>query len=173
MFIRFFSILCAAALILIASPLSFAGSSAAASTKPASQTPSGFAVPRFVSLKYGSVNGRSGPGQDHSVKWSYKRRGMPVIIIAETEMWRKVRDFDGDESWMHKRTLKGERMVITLKDVTLRAKPRKTAKGRAIAAKDSLLMLENCDDAGWCKVKAQTGHWGYAPMKTLWGAQAL
>jgi SH3-like domain-containing protein len=177
MFIRFFSVFSVATLTLGLSPAVLAGSptggNAPIAAKSAHQTPSGFAVPRYVSLKYGNVNGRTGPGQDHSVKWSYKRRSLPVIVIAETEMWRKIRDFDGDESWMHKRTLKGQRMVITLKDVTLRAKPRKTAKGRAVAAKDSLLMLEECDDTGWCKVKAETGHWGYAPKKTLWGAPAL
>lgn len=141
--------------------------------KPGSQTPSGFRVPRFVSLKYGNINGRTGPSQGHPVKWKYSRKGLPVIVVAETEMWRKIRDNSGEESWMHKRTLDGRRMVITLSDVTLRAKPRNTSKGRAIASKDALLSLETCDDTGWCEVKASTGHWGYVERKALWGAQKL
>lgn len=139
--------------------------------KAASETPSGFPVPRFVSLKYGNVNGRTGPSQSHPVKWNYRRKGLPVIIVAETEMWRKIRDQNGDESWMHKRTLDGRRMVITLQDVTLRAKPRKTARGKAVASKDAILWLDTCDDTGWCEVKAETGHSGYVLRKTLWGAQ--
>ncbi len=140
-------------------------------SKTGAQTPSGFKVPRFVSLKYGNVNGRTGPSQSHPVKWNYSRKGLPVIVVAETEMWRKIRDNNGDESWMHKRTLDGRRMVVTISDVTLRAKPNHSAKGRAIASKDAILSLEACEDTGWCAVKASTGHTGYVERKSLWGAQ--
>ncbi len=138
----------------------------------ANDTPSGFKVPRYVSLKYGAVNGRSGPSQNHPVMWRYSRSGLPVIIVAETEFWRKVRDQNGDESWMHKRTLDGRRTVIALQEIMLRAKPRESASARAIAAKDSLFTLEACE-LGWCKVKADTGHQGYVPQKMIWGAQPL
>lgn len=137
------------------------------------KTPSGFPVPRYVSLKYGEVNGRSGPSTAHPVVWRYSRRGLPVIVVAETETWRKVRDQSGDESWMHKRTLDGKRMVMSLQDVMLRSKPRVSASAKAVAAKDSLLALDSCDDMGWCKVKADTGHQGYVPLKVLWGAGRL
>lgn len=162
-------LICAAATIAFASPLAGAKNHSPIAAKSAGETPSGFPVPRYVSLKYNNVNGRTGPSENHPVKWNYRRRGMPVIIIAETEMWRKIRDENGDESWMHKRTLDGRRMVLTRQDVTLRAKPRKTAKGRAVAAKDSLLSLDECDQTGWCEVKAETGHWGYVQKKTIWG----
>jgi len=141
--------------------------------KSASETPSGYEVPRFVSLKYGNVNGRTGPGQGHPIKWNYSRKGLPVIIVAETEMWRKVRDTNGDESWMHKRTLSGERMAITLADVTIRSKPSNASKGKAIASKDALLVLEKCDDTGWCAIKASSGHSGWVQRRALWGAQTL
>jgi len=142
-------------------------------SKTGAETPSGFKVPRFVSLKYGNINGRTGPGQGHPIKWNYSRKGLPVIVVAETEMWRKIRDASGDESWMHKRTLSGQRMAITLTDVTIRAKPSQSAKGRAIASKDALLTLEKCDEAGWCAVKASSGHSGWVQRRTLWGAQSL
>lgn len=138
----------------------------------ARETPSGFKVPRYVSLKYGAVNGRSGPSQNHPVMWRYSRRGLPVIVVAETELWRKVRDQSGDESWMHKRTLDGRRTAIALQDVMLRSKPRDSASARAIATKDSLFTLETCE-LGWCKVKADTGHQGYILQKMIWGAQPL
>ena len=139
----------------------------------ATRTPSGFAVPRYVSLKYGEVNGRTGPSKQHPVAWRYSRRGLPVIIVAETEMWRKVRDRNGDESWMHKRTLDGRRTVIALQDVMIRTKPRESSKARAIATKDTLLTLSDCDQMGWCEVKADTGHKGYVPRKTIWGTEPL
>ncbi len=35
-------------------------------------TPSGFPVPRYVTLKFGTVNARAGPGDDHRLLWVYK-----------------------------------------------------------------------------------------------------
>ena len=70
-------------------------------------TPSGFRVPRYVSLKYSSSNGRTGPTSGHPVAWRYSRKGMPMIVVAETEIWRKVRDVNGDETWMNRICLTG------------------------------------------------------------------
>ena len=150
-----------------------ASSAASIVSVSAAQTPSGLPVPRYVSLKYGEVNGRTGPSKQHPVAWRYSRRGLPMIVVAETEMWRKVRDRSGDESWMHKRTLDGRRRVIALQEVMLRVKPRESSKARAIAAKDTLLTLIACDAAAWCEVKADTGHKGYIPRKAIWGATPL
>jgi len=62
------------------------------------KTPSGFPVPRYVSLKVGKVNGRTGPSRQHAIAWQYRRKGLPLVVVAETEMWRKVRDVTGDET---------------------------------------------------------------------------
>ncbi len=139
----------------------------------ASQTPSGFKVPRFVSLKYSKSYGRVGPSKTHKVKWVYKRRGLPVIVVQETEMWRKVRDIAGEESWMHKSLLSGKKMVLTRTDITLRAKPKSDAKPRAIAAKGALLQVEECEKQ-WCKlINPENELSGYAPKSLLWGVGDL
>ncbi len=44
------------------------------------QTPSGFDVPRFVSLKFGKVNARTGPSRNHPIAYQYQRRGLPLIV---------------------------------------------------------------------------------------------
>lgn len=140
----------------------------------AEQTPSGYPVPRFVSLKYGKANGRTGPGKSYPVKWQYKRAGLPMIVVAETETWRKVRDVSGDESWMNRRLLDGKKMVLVRADVILRAKARSDSKGRAIVAKGALLALENCQDNRWCRVKDEdSGQFGYVLATMLWGAGPL
>ena len=140
----------------------------------AEKTPSGFRVPRYVSLKYGTSNGRTGPSRGHPVAWRYKRRGLPMIVVAETEVWRKVRDVHGDESWMDRRLLDGKRMVLARTDITLRAKPRSDSQSRAIAGKGALLELDECDALGWCKVKDVDGNKsGYALRNLLWGAEPL
>ena len=55
-------------------------------------TPSGLPVPRYVSLKFDSVNARAGPSDDHRLLWVFHARGLPVQVIAETEDWRRVCD---------------------------------------------------------------------------------
>lgn len=140
----------------------------------AESTPSGYRVPRYVSLKYGTSNGRTGPSRGHPVAWRYKRRGLPMIVVAETEVWRKVRDVNGDESWMNRRLLDGTRMVLVRAELTLRAKPRSDSKRRAIAYKGALLALEECDSNGWCKVRDNDSRMnGYALKSLLWGAAPL
>ena len=140
----------------------------------AEKTPSGFPVPRFVSLKYGKANGRTGPGKSYPVKWQYKRAGLPMIVVAETETWRKVRDVSGDESWMNRRLLDGKKMVLVRGDLVLRAKPRSDSKSRASVAKGVLLTLENCLENQWCRVRDdKTGAFGYALRSMLWGAGPL
>ena len=42
---------------------------------------SGLSLPRFVSLKSGEVNLRTGPGKRYPIDWIYRRRGLPVEVI--------------------------------------------------------------------------------------------
>jgi len=140
----------------------------------ATKTPSGFRVPRYVSLKYIRSNGRTGPSADHPVKWQYKRKGLPMIVVAETETWRKVRDANGDETWMKRRLLGGTRMVLVRSEIAIRAKPRSDAPKRAIAAKGALLELDTCNPRGWCRVSDKDRNIsGYALRSMLWGAEVL
>ena len=135
----------------------------------ADRTPSGFIVPRFVSLKFNKVNGRTGPSRDHPIAWQYQRRGLPLLIVAETVMWRKVRDISGDEAWVRKPALSGSRTVLALHGTSLRSRP--DARAREVARTDAqaLLRLQNCRE-GWCEVKSESGIKGWARQDALWGA---
>ena len=136
----------------------------------ADSTPSGFIVPRFVSLKFSKVNGRTGPSRDHPIAWQYQRRGLPLLIVAETEMWRKVRDISGDEAWVRKPALSGSRTVLALQSTSLRSRPDPRAREVARTDAQALLRLQNCRE-GWCEVKAENGLKGWARQDTLWGAK--
>jgi len=139
----------------------------------ADKTPSGFPVPRYVSLKVGKVNGRAGPSLRYPIKWQYQRRGLPLIVVAETELWRKVRDIHGDETWVHKPALSGERMVIAKETVSLYKKANQKSRVQAIITPQALLKLESCNDKGWCKFKSRNGRKGWAPRHYFWGAMPL
>ena len=74
--------------------------------------PSGLALPRFVSLKAEKVNVRRGPSSDHAVAWVFKRKSLPVEIVAEFENWRRIRDSDGEEGWILQNMLSGRRTAL-------------------------------------------------------------
>ncbi len=137
------------------------------------KTPSGFPVPRYVSLKVGKVNGRIGPSRKHPIAWQYRRKGLPLIVVAETEMWRKVRDVTGDESWIHKPALSGIRRVLVLEQTDLHAKAKNSARVTALVERNALLELEECNEADWCKVRSANGIKGWTQRYNLWGAQKL
>lgn len=139
----------------------------------AAKTPSGFPVPRYVSLKVGKVNGRTGPSRQHPIAWQYRRKGLPLVVVAETEMWRKVRDVTGDESWIHKPALSGIRRVLVLEETVLHTKPKETARIAALVDRNALLDLEDCNENNWCKVKSANGLKGWTQRYKLWGAQKL
>lgn len=131
------------------------------------ETHTGLPVPRYVSLKFSNVNGRIGPSEGHEIRWNYIQAGLPVEIIAETADWRRVRDPDGEETWMHRRTLIGTRTVITLDEVTLMARAEEGATPNARAEPGAILTLENCRN-GWCQVSSGRLE-GWVPGETLWG----
>ena len=70
-------------------------------------------MPRYASLKFDEVNGRAGPSTDYPVRWNYERAGLPVIVIRESKEWRMIRDPMGDEVWVNKSQLGGQRTAIT------------------------------------------------------------
>jgi len=75
-------------------------------------TASGLPVPRFVSLKSDKVNVRAGPTKDHEVVWVFTRAGLPVEITAESENWRRIRDWEGAEGWVYHSLLSGRRTAL-------------------------------------------------------------
>ena len=55
----------------------------------------------FFSLKSSEVNLRVGPGEEYPVIWLLTKAGLPVMLIAEFNNWRKVQLVDGTEGWIH------------------------------------------------------------------------
>lgn len=138
----------------------------------AANTPSGFEVPRYVSLKFGKTNARIGPSLNHPIAWQYRRAGLPVIVVAETENWRRIRDVQGDESWIYKNGLSGERQLIALKETPLYKGKDANSLVVAIVEPQALLRLENCKN-DHCKVYSETGHRGWVKKDAIWGAAPL
>ena len=125
-------------------------------------------VPRFVSLKAGEVNARAGPGKRYPVKWKYVRPGLPVEIIAEYETWRKIRDWEGQESWVHRAMLTGTRRLIVTGEIrTLRRRAEADAPAVVRLKPGMIAEIEDCGN-GWCRVEVRD-YRGWLKYSDVWG----
>ncbi len=115
---------------------------------------SGLPLPRFVSLRSEEVNMRTGPGVRYPVDWVYKRRNMPMEVIAEFGTWRKVRDVQGTEGWIHQSMLSNRRMLaVTGQTRTLRAEADSKAPSVARIEPGAVGEAVQCPErSGWCSV---------------------
>ncbi|WP_264820412.1 SH3 domain-containing protein, partial [Acetobacter pomorum] len=80
-----------------------------AAPEPPKGTVTGLPLPRYAALRADEVNMRAGPGQRFPIIWVYHRRGMPVRIEREFDVWRLVEDPTGQKGWMQQATLAGGR----------------------------------------------------------------
>jgi len=125
-------------------------------------------VPRFVSLRADEVNLRTGPGERYPIDWVLTRKGLPVEIVEEFEAWRKIRDAQGTEGWVHQRMVTGTRTVIVTGAVrTLHADPDPAAPAVARAEPGVIAHLLDCRDS-WCRVELQ-GIKGWLKRTEVWG----
>jgi len=130
----------------------------------------GLPLPRFVSLRADEVNMRTGPGVQYPVEWVYRRRQLPMEIIAEYGTWRKVRDWQGTQGWIHQSMLVGKRtFIITTNTRSLRREPDSSSAAQARAEAGSLGKILNCPKGeGWCRVEIG-GHEGWLRRVDFWG----
>ncbi len=133
------------------------------------QGPSGFPVPRYLSLKFDTVNARAGPGDDYRPLWTYRAKGLPVQVVAETRDWRRVCDPQGRLGWVKGTGVSGARTALNLaqKPLPMRRGPRSNAQITAYLAPYALADLGRCK-AGWCKLSLP-GASGWAQASALWG----
>ena len=126
-------------------------------------------LPRFAALRSDEVNLRAGPGSQYPVEWVFLRRSLPIEITAEYGHWRKVRDVDGSEGWVHKSLLTGRRSVLVTGAIrTLRRNPEATSAAVAKLEPGVVAILLACG-GGWCRIEID-GRKGWLPQQDFWGA---
>ncbi len=157
-----------AAALLLAAPAG-AAPAAPASAQAARETPSGQPVPRYVATKFAAVNARGGPGDDFRLLWTYRARGLPLQVIAETSDWRRVCDPDGSVAWVHRRTVAETRSVLrtAARPLPIRSRPSVAAPAPAILAGRSIAALKGCDK-GWCRISVDKAQ-GWVRQGEVWG----
>ena len=129
----------------------------------------GYQLPRFVSLKTNESNLRVGPSLNYPIKIRYLVSNIPIEIIQEYKDWRKVKDYDGNEGWMHKRLLSGKRFAIILPpynaSVQVYLKPEGTLLGKI--GKRNIVELKKCLPQ-WCYILFNKNK-GWVTKNNLWG----
>ncbi|WP_375452290.1 SH3 domain-containing protein [uncultured Devosia sp.] len=143
--------------------------------------PSGLKLPRFVTTRSSPVNVRVGPGEKYEIAWIFLKDRVPVEIIAEFDTWRKIRDVDGAEGWVHQNLLQGPRAgyvspVQANGTIALRASAADDSAVRATLGAGLLVTIRQCDGL-WCEVTASqevagerpASYSGFLHQEELWG----
>lgn len=114
---------------------------------------------------------RTGPGVQYPVEWVYMRKDLPVEIIAEFETWRKVRDWEGTQGWVHQSMLSGKRTVMITGDVRmLRKEDDAKSPTKARVEPGVIARLVDCPKGnGWCRIEV-AGLEGWLRHVDFWGA---
>lgn len=142
----------------------------------------GLPLPRFISLKFAETNLRKGPNPKYPITWTYKIKNYPMEVTAEFENWRRLRDADGSEGWVHETLINGSRNVLILTNDYMQPNPEYERRTRELVLfrypdENSYPMLrvelgvmgklKSCDQQ-WCKVKVEnTTAW--VRKINLWG----
>lgn len=147
----------------------------------AQSNPSGLPLPRFASTRSEPINVRVGPGQRYDIAWTYLKSGVPVEIIQEFDTWRKIRDTDGTEGWIHQNLLAGTRVgyvtpLIANGEIGLLTGQSDEAGIRARLGAGLKVTIQQCDGT-WCEVSAASQdpnqrsatYSGYVHQEELWG----
>lgn len=122
----------------------------------AEDSDSGRALPRMAAFRSNLINARSGPGSRYQIEWVYKQKNAPVEIIAEFDLWRKIRDWEGSVAWVHKSMLNNKRWIkITAPETAnVFAKPQAEAKIIARAESEVIGQIEKCPPSTeFCLIK--------------------
>ena len=138
---------------------------------PADEGETGLTIPRFVSLRSNHINARSGPGARYPIEWVYMQKSAPVEIIAEFELWRKIKDWQGSESWVHKSMLSGKRSVKVIPPGENNVYAKDDFKAKIIAKVEDEVVgeIEKCPvNNSFCKIKFASIT-GWVPRQNLYG----
>ncbi len=124
----------------------------------------------FQSLKYDKVNMRAGPGEKFPIKWVYQEKNYPIEVLDSFELWRQVRDKEGEVGWIHQNQLSKNRYVLILKESSLFKK----AGQRPIATIQPgvIARLDRCPEGDYCRLTVYSNdekYTGWFLRSNLWG----
>lgn len=142
--------------------------------EPTRGSATGLPLPRFAPLRSDRVNLRAGPELRFPIEWRYERRDLPVQIIREHDQWRRIRDVDGTEGWVHQNNLTPARRTYLIRanpagEVALRRRPEAEAPAVARLRPGVIGRVRSCAaGSDWCEVQAGDSR-GYVLRSEIFG----
>ena len=122
----------------------------------------------FLTLKNNEVNLRQGPSFEYPIKLIYKKKYLPVIILDQSETWRKIKDFENNSGWIHISQLSKKKSAINIKNNSvLYKKPTIYSKPIAKLEIGRLVIIQKCKEE-WCKITSDN-YKGWIFKNVLWG----
>ena len=122
----------------------------------------------FLTLRNETVNLRQGPSFEYPVKLIYKKKFLPVLIQDKFENFRRIKDHENNNGWVHISQLSKKKAAITIEDNQLIfSKPSVYSKPSALLKKGRLCKIKKCKKQ-WCKVRVENFN-GWIKKEVLWG----
>ena len=129
----------------------------------------GLKLPRFASTKSDESNLRVGASIDYPKKLTYIIQNIPLEIIDEHEVWRKINDIDGNHGWLHKSLLKGNRygIIKTNHDQPAQIYNKPMGITAGIIGNRNIVKINKCFNL-WCFISYNKFS-GWINKKNIWG----
>jgi SH3-like domain-containing protein len=125
-------------------------------------------LPYWASINVDEARMRKGPSPDVPVIWEYRRKDLPVKVVARFETWRKIEDPDGTQGWMAARLLSRTRTAIVTGEIRPMREAASPSAGVAYRAEPGVVgRITDCKD-GWCLFEVK-GRKGWIQTDHIWG----
>lgn len=125
-------------------------------------------LPYWASISVDEARMRKGPSPEVPVMWEYRRKDLPVKVIARHETWRKIEDPDGTRGWMAARLLSRTRTAIVTGEIRpMREDPSISAAVAYRAEPGVVGRITDCRN-GWCLIDVK-GRKGWIQTDHIWG----
>ena len=122
----------------------------------------------FLSLKNNEVNLRQGPSFEYPIKFTYKKKYLPVVVIDKSETWKQIKDFKNNTGWIHISQLSRKKSGINIKNNSIiYKKPTIYSKPLVKLELGRLVLVKKCK-VKWCKINSG-GFSGWVYKNSLWG----
>jgi SH3-like domain-containing protein len=125
-------------------------------------------LPYWASINVDEARMRKGPSPDVPVIWEYRRKDLPVKVVARFETWRKIEDPDGTQGWMAARLLSRTRTAIVIGETRPLREEASVSAAVAYRAEPGVVgRITDCKD-GWCLFDVK-GRKGWIQTDHIWG----
>ncbi len=117
--------------------------------------------------KHKKANFRSGAGTKYKKTWSVSKY-MPLEKVSETNLWYKVKDFEGDYHWVAKHLVTNKYKCVVVKTLfaNLRTGPGKQfSKSKIYPHAEKYVTFKYISQKNnWVQVKDKQKYWIYKPL---------